>query len=123
MTDVVAAFLADLQERSPEPLLAKAKGTVRFDVEDENGTETWFVDIRNGDIEVSRESTAEVTSRVQCSKRLLETLCGGSGNAMAALLRNELTLEGDAELLLLLQRTFPGAPTSTHPRAPTRPQS
>jgi predicted lipid carrier protein YhbT len=117
MADVIATFLTRLQERSPEPLLSKANGTVRFDMTDDEGAETWYVHLRHGEIEVARESDVEATSRVHGSKRLFEAMCDGSANATAAMLRNEFTLEGDAELLLLLQRVFPGPATSTHPRA------
>ena len=117
MSDPVAAFLSRLEERGPEPLLAKANGTVRFDITHDGGVATWFVHVRHGEIEVSQESDAEVTSRVYGDRRLFEAVCDGSANAMAAMLRTEMTFEGDAELLLLLQRVFPGPAASTHPRA------
>jgi hypothetical protein len=119
MAQEIPEFFAQLQRRGIDPLLAKASGTVRFDIADGEDVETWFVQLHGGEIDVTRQSDEDVTSTVRCSKRLFESICSGSTNAMAAMLRNEMTLDGNAELLLLLGRVFPGPATSTHPRAVT----
>ena len=36
---------------------------------------------------------------------------------MAAVLRGEIAVEGDRELMVVFQRLLPGPPTSSHPRA------
>src|SRR5262249_16715373 len=117
VAEAVADFFTQLEGQGPQPLLAKANGTVRFDVQGDHDTETWFVRVKNGEIEVLRDSDDEVSARVYGSRALFEAVSRGEANAMTAMLRNELTFEGDAELLLLLQRAFPGPPQSSHPRA------
>jgi predicted lipid carrier protein YhbT len=117
MADPIADFFAHLEEQGPQPLLAKAHGTVRWDVEGDNDTQTWFVRVNKSEVEVLREWDGDVSARARGSKALFEALCSGEANAMSAMLRNEITIEGDVELLLLLQRVFPGPSQSSHPRA------
>jgi hypothetical protein len=50
---------------------------------------------------------------VRADKALFDAMAVGEVNALAAYLRGELALEGDPELLVLVQRVFPG-PTTTH---------
>ena len=46
---------------------------------------------------------------VRADKALIDGIARGEVNATAALLRGELTAVGDLELLMLVQRLFPGA--------------
>jgi hypothetical protein len=50
---------------------------------------------------------------------LFDGVVTGQTNAMAALLRGEVTFDGDPELMLLFQRIFPGPPAPAHSRTPT----
>ena len=107
MTDLTAEFFDDLAQRGHEPLLGNASGTMRFDIADGKRTETWFVTIDKGDLTVSRKpSTADTTLRAQ--KALFDGVASGQVNAVAAMLRGEIAVEGDWRLLVLFQRLFPG---------------
>jgi putative sterol carrier protein len=47
---------------------------------------------------------------VRADRALFERLCRGEENALAAVLRGALVCGGDVELLLAIQRIFPGPP-------------
>ena len=107
MTDATTRFFEVLSQRRHEPLLARVTGTARFDVIDGGDIEHWFVSIDKGDIDVTqRAEPADCVIRVD--RNQLNDLVTGRINAMAELLRGALVLEGDPELLALLQRLFGG---------------
>jgi putative sterol carrier protein len=122
MTDATAKFFDALVERGHEPLLEKAKGTVRFDLKDGKKTDRWLVTILKGDIAVSRHHR-RADSVVSADKALFDGIASGRTNAMAALLRGAVSVEGDTRLLVLFQRLYPGPPRSRKRRlsaAPSR---
>jgi len=106
MTDVVAAVFDELAARGHEPQLEKATATVRFDVKDGRRTQRWFLTVKRGDLAVSRRNAA-ADLVIRCDRALAERLFTGKANAMSAVLRGELAVEGSAELLVLVQRLLP----------------
>ena len=110
MTDSMGAFLDGLGRIGHEPLLEKAAGTVRFDLVDGKRTDRWLVTLERGEVSVSRKNLA-ADCVVRADRSLFDAMAGGDVNAMAAYLRGELTLEGDPELLVLIQRVFPAPAT------------
>ena len=104
-------FFDNLAQRGHEPLLGRATGTVRFDLQDGKQTEHWLVTLDKGDIAVSQKNAA-ADCVVQMSQALFDGVARGEVNAMAALLRGALQIEGDLELLLMFQRLLPGPPSS-----------
>lgn len=111
----MAQFLADLGERGYEPLLANAFGTIRFDVHRGARTEHWRVVVDYGQVEVTRGNAA-ADSLVDADGELLDLIATGRVNGLAAVFRGALHVEGDTELLIQLQRVFPGPP----PKRPVR---
>ena len=108
MRDITPAFF-EVSRLGHNPMLANVTATVRFDLEHEGKTDRWFVVIDKGDVSVSRRNVrADCVLRAERS--LVEGVVSGRVNAMAALLRGDLVAEGDPQLLVLLQRLFPGAP-------------
>ena len=107
--DPTADFFAALKSRGQEPLLRKASGTMRFDIADGKRTERWLVEIRKGDIAVSRRN-ARADCVVTADRALFERIASGEANALASLLREEVNVEGDINLLVLFQRLLPGPP-------------
>ena len=111
MTDATAEFFDALVERRHEPLLEKATGTVRFDLKDGKKTDRWLVTVVKGDLAVSRQNL-RADCVVAADKALFDEVASGKTNAMAALLRGAMSVEGDVQLLVLFQRLFPGPPRS-----------
>lgn len=116
MTSPMEEFLTELGRRGHEPLLSAASGTIRFDVHRGGRTEFWLVEVDRGKVTVSkRRGKAEAV--VDSDADLLDQIATGQINAMAAVLRGALHVEGDPELLIQLQRTFPG-PSNAPATAP-----
>ena len=106
MADTTAEFFGDLGGRGHVPLLKKASGTLRFDIRDGQRVDRWLVDVRKGDVSVSRRNVG-ADCVVSADKALFDGIASGKTNAMAALLRGEANVEGDVQLLVLFQRLFP----------------
>jgi putative sterol carrier protein len=117
MTDATAEFFDALVERGHEPLLENATGTVRFDLKDGRKTDRWLVAVVKGDLAVSRRNL-RADCVISADKALFDGIASGKTNALTALLRGALRLEGDVELMTLFQRLFPG-PARSRKRRPT----
>jgi hypothetical protein len=109
MSDATAEFLAALDRAGLEPRLGRAEGTVRIELEREGRTERWFLDARRGKVNVSRRRVP-YDCTVRTSGALFDGMVRGEVNALTALLRGEIEVEGNPELLVLVQRLFPGPP-------------
>jgi putative sterol carrier protein len=109
MTEATAEFFGALAQRGHEPLLEKAKGTVRFELADRNRVDHWLLAVDNGDVAVSRKD-ARADCTVRAKKELFDGIASGEVNAAAAVLRGAMTVDGEMELLVLLQRVFPSPP-------------
>jgi len=107
--DPTAEFFGGLAERDRDPLLQKADGTVRFDLKDGNRVERWLLSLENGEVSVSR-ANADADCLVRADKALFDEIASGKANATAAVLRGAVTIDGEMELMVLLQRVFPGPP-------------
>jgi putative sterol carrier protein len=108
MGDETATFFEDLRRRGHEPLLETTAGTIRFDLARDGRLEHWLVTLDRGTVAVSRRRTrADCVARTE--KALFDAFARGDANAMTAVLRGELTFEGDPELLVRFQRLLPAA--------------
>jgi hypothetical protein len=116
MADATAEFFEELGRREYEPLLASASGTLRFDIGNGAKTERWHVTMRKGAIAVTRRNDG-ADCVVGAKKALFDRIAHGEANAMAALLRGEVTVEGDPHVLTSFQRLFPGPPRRRRRRA------
>ena len=113
--DPTAEFFDALRQRGNEPLLRKASGSVRIDLTDGKRTERWLVELRKGDVAVSRRN-ARADCVISTDRALFDRIVTGEANALAALLREEVNVEGDVNLLVLFQRLLPGPPRSRRRR-------
>jgi putative sterol carrier protein len=106
MADPITMLFEELAQRGHDARLAKVTGTFRLDVMNGKQTERWLLEIRKGDLSVSRRNI-RADAVVRGGRSLLERVIAGKTNAIAAVLRGELTVEGKSELLVLFQRLLP----------------
>ena len=109
MSDTSAQFFEELGRRGHEPLLQHATGTIRFDLAQGKRTDRWLVSVKKGDITVSH-GNGEADTVVTADEALFHRLVSGEQNAMAALLRGAVDVEGRVQLLAQFQRLLPGPP-------------
>jgi putative sterol carrier protein len=114
--DPTARFFETLGEHSYEPLLRKATGSTRFDLVAGRKTDRWLVTVDKGDIAVTRQGGhADCVLRAQ--KAMFDKVAAGKLNAVAAVLRGDIQVEGDWRLLVRMQRLFPGPRAARRRRA------
>ncbi|MFU8849795.1 SCP2 sterol-binding domain-containing protein [Micromonospora sp. SL1-18] len=94
-------------------------GTVRLDLHDGGSTEHWYLTIDHQNVQVAR-ATGEADMVVHADREVFERLATGNPRLVSALLRNDITVQGDVRLLLTLRRLFPGPPGARHPRQAER---
>jgi ubiquinone biosynthesis protein UbiJ len=116
MGNPTEAFFAGLSSSGWIPMLARATGTVRFELLGEPAPQVWHIRIDRGETRVSRDDL-DADCVVRVDSALFDEMASGRMNALAAMLRGVLTVEGDPELLVLVQRLFPG-PSDTHAPLP-----
>jgi hypothetical protein len=105
---ILETFIAGISAQ-PQPVLANVNGTLLFEIHDGADTAWRLVGIDKGLVGIESVAGAvEADATVHAEQSLLEALAQGRANAMAAMLRGEMQVEGDAELLLAFQRIFPG---------------
>ena len=75
-------------------------------------TRRWFVTVDGGNIAVSSRG-AEADCVVRADKAVFDKVVSGRLNAVAAVLRGDLEVDGDWRLLVRMQRLFPGRATSS----------
>ncbi|GHJ51985.1 hypothetical protein Nm8I071_12920 [Nonomuraea sp. TT08I-71] len=112
--DTTTRFFEELDRRGFEPLLAKSSGTLRFDLHEGPQTTHWLLEIDRGNVRV-RQEDREADTVVGTEPRLFGELVTGEENAIAALLRGDMTVSGDLRLVLQIERIFPGPPDSRGP--------
>jgi hypothetical protein len=114
----IETFIADIAAE-PQPLLNDVSGSLLFEIRDNDATHRVRVEIDRGTVRSTpAEPGVDADARATADRRLIEDLVQGRANAMAAMLRGDIHVEGSAELLVLFQRLFPGpqgAATSVQP--------
>ena len=114
--DPTERFFEELAARGFEPLLQKGSGTTRIEVVDGRRTDRWMVSVDKGTLRVTH-ANARADCVVRADKAVFDRIASGRLNAVAAVLRGELAVDGDWRLLVLMQRLFPGHPSRGRKRA------
>lgn len=115
MTDPTVAMFDNLERREHVPTLRKVRGSVRFELEHDEQTDYWTVMIDDGNLHVARERR-DADCVVHADKQVFDRVASGRQNAISALLRGAVLIEGDLELLVMLERLLPGPADATDPR-------
>jgi putative sterol carrier protein len=103
------SLLEALAERSLERPITALSGVVRFDVGRGEHSDSWYLTITKGVVSVARKG-GEPDCIVTGDVATFDAVLSGKANAMAALLRGALDVQGKFVLLTALQRLFPGSP-------------
>ena len=116
MADPTAEFFSSLEQRGPDLLPVKARGTIRFDLEGpDGGVKHWFVSVNRGNVLVSHEYR-QADCVVTTDQELFDRLAVGEVQVVAAYNRNDVTIQGNLPLLLMFRRAFPAPPGTRDPR-------
>ncbi|WCN80444.1 SCP2 sterol-binding domain-containing protein [Micromonospora sp. LH3U1] len=115
MVDATTRFFEDLDRRGYEPLLAKTSGTLRIDLHEGAQTRHWLLRIDHGRLNVSQEDQ-EADTVIGASPALFDDIAAGREHGLAALFRGDMTVSGDARLVVQVERIFPGSPDARGPR-------
>jgi putative sterol carrier protein len=107
MTEPTRAFFTRLSEEH-QPMLQSMTGTVRFDIADGERTEHWHLRIGKGDVALSHDD-GPADCVISADIATFDAILTGRMNAMAAVLRGAITIEGKVVLLTALQRLFPAS--------------
>lgn len=109
MSDAIAEFLDALPGAGHVPLLEGVSGTLRIELEHGGQTERRLIEIDRGTVSVSRRH-ARADCTIRADRDQFEGMVSGRVNAMAALLRGQIGVDGNPNLLLQFQRLFPSPP-------------
>jgi hypothetical protein len=113
--DPIGDFFDQLGRRGHEPVLEEADGIIRFDLRDEHGIDHWFVLIRNGDVQVSREDHP-ADCIVYTDRATFDMMVTGQLQTIPAWLRNLFWVEGDPVLWRSFHGILPGPAIAHDPR-------
>jgi putative sterol carrier protein len=97
--EVIPAFFDSIA--GPHPAVPRTiSGSLRFDLENGNRIEHWLVTFNKGAVSAAR-SNAAADCVAHTDKATMEAIIQGRVNAMAALLRGAMKIEGQVLLLAL----------------------
>ena len=102
MTEPVRAFFKRLAEQQ-QPLPRRLTGVVRVDLADGERTEHWYLDIRKSDVNVSHQGP-DPDCTVSTDLATFAAIIEGRINAMAALLRGAVVVEGRSLLMAVFRK-------------------
>ncbi|WP_433317708.1 SCP2 sterol-binding domain-containing protein [Micromonospora sp. CA-269861] len=108
-------YLRQLDTGRRPDLPETTAGTLRLDVRDDGSTDHWYLSIADQHVRVTRAADdAELVVRAE--RAVFDRMARGELHPGAGLLRNELTVQGNMQLLILLRRIFAGPDGARHPR-------
>ncbi|SCL29007.1 SCP-2 sterol transfer family protein [Micromonospora rhizosphaerae] len=115
MSDPIGALFDGLARRAPERLLPKTRGTIRFELEGDDGVDVWHLTIADARVSVSREAR-EADTVIRTDLAFFARMARGEAKPLPAWLRNDITTEGQFRFIVLLERLFAAPPGARHPR-------
>jgi putative sterol carrier protein len=115
VSEATSRFFDEIARHGHERLLKKTTGTIRFDLEHDQGVDHWYVTITNGQVTVSREYR-DADTVIRTDIAFFERMAHGFAKPLPAWLRNDITANGHFGYVVLLERLFADPPGSRHPR-------
>ncbi|WP_030335880.1 SCP2 sterol-binding domain-containing protein [Micromonospora parva] len=113
-------YLRQLDTGRRPDLPETTAGTLRLDVRDDGSTDHWYLTIADQHVQVTRSAEdAELVVRADRAvfdRAVFDRMVRGELHPGAGLLRNEVTVHGNVQLLMLLRRIFSGPDGARHPR-------
>jgi hypothetical protein len=109
MTNPTTEFLEELGRRGYLNLFENIRGRLRLDLRHDGDADNWLVEADNGHVRVSR-TRADADCVIHSDRDFFDRVVTGEANALAALLRGVIEIEGDLHLALMLGRALPGPP-------------
>lgn len=119
VSDVTEEFFEGLSRNGGERVTGKARGTIRFDLEDEQGVDHWIIVVDNGDVQVFRDER-DADTVLRTTRAFFHRLVRGEAKPLSAWLRNDITSDGEFRFIVLLERLFPSPRAARHPRTVPR---
>jgi predicted lipid carrier protein YhbT len=113
MAATTMEFFESLGQQGHVPSLETLTGRLRWELTDGDDIDRWLVTVDHGDVAVSRRG-GKADCVIQTDTDVFEGIATGRVNAVAAVFRGLVGIEGDLNALVLFQRVFPGPP---HARA------
>ncbi|MDG4758990.1 SCP2 sterol-binding domain-containing protein [Micromonospora sp. WMMD710] len=110
-----ARYLQELDTGRRPDLPETTTGTMRLDIRGNGCTDHWYLTIADQHVRVTR-SADDADLVVRADRAVFDQLANGELPPGTAMLRNDLTVQGDIRLLMLLRRIFPGPRGARHPR-------
>jgi hypothetical protein len=109
MPDVIEEFFSELGSQGSVASLARASGSVCFELDNAGSTDPWTVKVNKGDVTVEHKATS-ADCVIHADTETFARVVTGEMNAMAAMLRGTISGEyrQNPELIVLIQRIFPG---------------
>jgi putative sterol carrier protein len=107
VTDVAGELVGRLAAAGEMPFPKRASGTMLLELTGAPRTERWRITVDRGEVGVAR-GPGPADCVLRADRKVFRGLAAGKVNAFAAVLRGEVTIEGDPRLLVLFQRLLPG---------------
>jgi hypothetical protein len=106
MSDPVDDFFTGLSKRGYEPLLQHVIGSIRFDLENGDETDHWWVGLDRGKVTVLHEDRVAKSVSRQDRSTLIDAILGRR-NPMTTFLQGDAGYSGEGEPLVIFSRLFP----------------
>jgi predicted lipid carrier protein YhbT len=113
--DAVTELFDRIRRLGRVEALVGVTGSLRFDIDQGGRNDPWAVTVHDGQISVEHQHR-DADCVVQLDAELLARMATGRSNAMTALLRGDMMVTGDVQLLVLLERLLPGPAGAHGPR-------
>jgi putative sterol carrier protein len=109
MSEQARAFFDQLGDRAVDPRLGRVRGSLRFDLTDRDGIDSWRVVLDRGAAAVEHDGgDADCTVRVDAAS--FDAMVEGRLNPTVAMLQGLIHVDGGIDLLWYFQKLFPPTP-------------